>query len=142
MSAQNQDLFQRILDSIFYRNSMHKASRMTRNSKSLLQLLQNVLLKTRKLGVGGIFDELREKLVILGRLVKAYATGEYRDIEVKNLVIIIASLVYFLSPIDLIPDLIPVLGFTDDIAFLTFIFRSLGEEIGRFELWDQNNKSS
>jgi len=57
-------------------------------------------------------------------------------------VIIIASLVYFLSPIDLLPDIIPVLGFTDDVAFLTFIFRSLGDEIEKFEIWDLNNNKS
>ncbi|NBA84490.1 DUF1232 domain-containing protein [Emticicia sp. CRIBPO] len=121
---------------------MSKASRISRNSQSLLQLLKNVLNKTQKMGVGGIFDEIRERLVVLGKLIKAYATGEYRDIELKNVVIIIASLVYFLSPIDLLPDIIPVLGFTDDVAFLTFIFRSLGDEIEKFEIWDLNNNKS
>ncbi len=142
MSAQNTNILNKIFESVFYRNSMSKASRISRNSQSLLQLLKNVLNKTQKMGVGGIFDEIRERLVVLGKLIKAYATGEYRDIELKNVVIIIASLVYFLSPIDLLPDIIPVLGFTDDVAFLTFIFRSLGDEIEKFEIWDLNNNKS
>lgn len=142
MSAQNTNILNKIFESVFYRNSMSKASRISRNSQSLLQLLKNVLNKTQRMGVGGIFDEIRERLVVLGKLVKAYATGEYRDIELKNVVIIIASLVYFLSPIDLLPDIIPVLGFTDDVAFLTFIFRSLGDEIEKFEIWDLNNNKS
>lgn len=142
MSAQNSDILSRILDSVFFRNSLNKASRISRNSKSLLQLLQNVLAKTQRMGVGGIFDEIRERLVILGKLIKYYATGQYRDIEVKNLLIIIASLVYFLSPIDIVPDFIPLLGFTDDIALLTFVFRSLGDEIEKFEIWDLNNNKS
>jgi uncharacterized membrane protein YkvA (DUF1232 family) len=142
MSAQNTNILNKIFESVFYRNSMSKASRISRNSQSLLQLLKNVLNKTQRMGVGGIFDEIRERLVVLGKLIKAYATGEYRDIELKNVVIIIASLVYFLSPIDLLPDIIPVLGFTDDVAFLTFIFRSLGDEIEKFEIWDLNNNKS
>lgn len=32
---------------------------------------------------------------------------------------ILGSLGYFISPIDVIPDVIPVLGFTDDLAVLT-----------------------
>lgn len=142
MSAQNTNILNKIFESVFYRNSMNRASRISRNSQSLLQLLRNVLNKTQKMGVGGIFDEIRERLVILGKLIKSYATGEYRDIELKNVVIIIASMVYFLSPIDLLPDIIPVLGFTDDVAFLTFIFKSLGDEIEKFEIWDLNNNKS
>ena len=34
--------------------------------------------------------------------------------------IILGSLGYFLSPIDLIPDLSPVIGYTDDMAVLAF----------------------
>jgi uncharacterized membrane protein YkvA (DUF1232 family) len=34
--------------------------------------------------------------------------------------IILGSLAYFLSPIDSIPDLTPVIGFTDDLGVMSF----------------------
>ena len=34
--------------------------------------------------------------------------------------IIMASIAYFLSPFDTIPDLTPFLGFTDDLSVMTF----------------------
>ena len=37
-----------------------------------------------------------------------------------NIVVIVAALGYFILPTDLLADIIPVLGFTDDIAFLSF----------------------
>lgn len=140
MSSNNQtdDLISRVLNSIFYKSSLGKASRISKNSKSLLALLKNVLNKSKDLGVGGIFDSIRTKLVTIGSLVKAYASGEYRDVELKSLIIMIASLVYFLSPIDLLPDFLPFLGYADDIALLTFVLQNMRGEIEKFELWKMN----
>ncbi|UBM60409.1 DUF1232 domain-containing protein [Marinilongibacter aquaticus] len=132
------DILTRVLHSIFFRNSMGKAGRISRNSRSILSLLQRVFSKTKHMGVGGVFDTIRQKTLIIGQLLKAYAKGEYRDVEMKNLIIMVASLVYFLSPIDLIPDLLPVFGYADDIALLTYVLRSVSEEVEKFELWQMN----
>ena len=40
------------------------------------------------------------------------------DIDAKEKAVIIGALGYFILPIDLIPDAIPVAGFTDDLAAL------------------------
>jgi uncharacterized membrane protein YkvA (DUF1232 family) len=137
-STKQADLISRVLSSLFFKNSLGKASRISKNSKSLLALLKNTLSKSKQLGVGGVFDSLRIKIVTIGSLLKSYATGEYRDIELKNLIILIASLVYFLSPIDLMPDFLPFIGYADDIALLTFVFGSMSEELEKFELWEMN----
>lgn len=42
------------------------------------------------------------------------------DIKAKDKMLITAALGYFILPIDLIPDFIPVVGLTDDIAALIF----------------------
>lgn len=36
--------------------------------------------------------------------------------------LIVMGLGYLISPIDIIPDTIPILGFTDDIAVLKYIY--------------------
>ncbi|MFT4734884.1 MAG: uncharacterized membrane protein YkvA (DUF1232 family) [Algoriphagus sp.] len=132
------NLISKILDSFFFKNSLGKAGRISKNSQSLLALIKKVLNKSKDLGLGGAFDVIRDKVVTIGSLLKSYASGEYRDIEVKNLVLLIASLVYFLSPIDLIPDFLPFLGYADDIALLTYILNGMGDEIEKFELWEMN----
>jgi uncharacterized membrane protein YkvA (DUF1232 family) len=137
-SEQEQDLLERILGSVFFRKSVNKADRISRNSTGILNLLKNVLNKSKELGVGGVFDLIREKIVTIGSLLKSYASGEYRDVEVKSLVIMIAGLVYFLSPLDFIPDFLPLLGYADDIALLTFILKSVSDEIEKYELWKIN----
>lgn len=129
------DLLSKVISSTFYKSALGKAPRIAKNADSLLKLLRNALLKTQKMGVGGMFDEIREKVTILGSLIKAYATGEYRQIELPNLLKIIAGLIYFISPIDLIPDFLPYIGLTDDVALLLFIMKSIDGELIKFDNW-------
>ena len=53
------------------------------------------------------------------RLVSSYFKGEYENIPRKHLLIIISALTYLISPIDLIPDFIPVAGLIDDMAVIS-----------------------
>ena len=46
-----------------------------------------------------------------------------------NKALIIGSLGYFISPIDLIPDYIPILGLSDDVAFLMFTYYKINSII-------------
>lgn len=137
MSGNN--ILKSILESVFYTNSMKKATRISKNSSGILELLKKVFSKLKNQGPGSALNAVAGSLLNLGKLLKYYATGQYRDIEIKNLVIILAGFIYFLSPIDLVPDFLPILGFADDIALITFIYSSLKEELEKFELWLLNN---
>ena len=69
----------------------------------------------------------------LVRLVKSYAAGDYRGVSKKNVILVIAGLLYFVSPLDLIPDALPFVGFLDDITIIGFVLSSLGDELLKFE---------
>ena len=47
--------------------------------------------------------------------------------------LIIFGLGYFISPIDAIPDAIPVVGYLDDAVVVAWICNSLGEEIDEYK---------
>ncbi|KPY43421.1 Uncharacterized protein ALO48_02279 [Pseudomonas syringae pv. rhaphiolepidis] len=48
---------------------------------------------------------------------------------------IVAGLMYFLSPLDAIPDWIPGLGMFDDIAVLAWLTKHLSDELDAFRAW-------
>ena len=50
-------------------------------------------------------------------------------VATKNKLIIMGALGYFILPTDLIADFIPVLGFTDDAAFLSFAVMSVSDAV-------------
>ena len=45
-------------------------------------------------------------------------TGKYKKVPVGTIAAIVGTLLYVLSPVDLIPDFIPVIGYLDDAAVL------------------------
>lgn len=129
-----------ILQSIFYKSSFLKASRLAKNSKGIILLLGTVFTKMQSEGGGSPFQKIKAKLKSLGLLVRHFANGSYRGIETKNIIIILAGMIYFISPIDLIPDVLPIVGFADDVALISFIYNSLSDELEKFELWLVNQK--
>jgi uncharacterized membrane protein YkvA (DUF1232 family) len=132
------DLIDKVLASAFYSKSVNKASRLSQNSAGVFQLLKIVLEKVKKEGGNGLINKALAKVLLMVNLVKSYTAGQYKDIETKNIVFIIAGLIYLVMPIDFIPDFLPVLGFADDVALLIFIFNALNAEIERYELWQAN----
>ena len=57
---------------------------------------------------------LGKEFKILRSLLRTYFKKEYQDAPVRTLVVIISALLYFLSPIDDLPDFIPLYGYSDD----------------------------
>lgn len=45
-------------------------------------------------------------------------TGKYKKVSFGTIAAIVGTLLYVLSPVDLIPDFIPVIGYLDDAAVL------------------------
>lgn len=52
-----------------------------------------------------------------------------KTIPLRNKLIITAALGYFILPTDLIADFIPILGFSDDAAFLSYAISSVSSAI-------------
>jgi uncharacterized membrane protein YkvA (DUF1232 family) len=83
--------------------------------------------------------EAWETLGTLVRLLRAWARGRYTVVPWRTLVFALAGLVYFLDPLDLIPDPIPVIGYLDDATVLAFVLRAIRKDVERFLAWERAN---
>ncbi|WP_421872382.1 YkvA family protein [Marinoscillum sp.] len=79
------------------------------------------------------------QLQVIVRMVRAHINGSYRAFSATTLLTLVFGLVYFITPVDLIPDFIPALGLTDDISLVYFIFKSMADDIARFRVWEEAN---
>ena len=81
-----------------------------------------------------LFDKLRfagKKIgskVVFYVIIMAMLIGDTK-IPLKVRLVFVAALGYLILPTDLVADLLPAIGFTDDIAFLTFAISSAREYI-------------
>ena len=84
----------------------------------------------------GPLKEVWGSLMAMLRMMKAYFKGDYREIPWETMALIVVAVVYFVSPIDLIPDFIPIAGYIDDAFVISLVVASAQSEMDDFEEWE------
>ena len=64
-----------------------------------------------------------------------------QDMPMLAKILAMITIIYALSPIDLIPDIIPVLGYLDDIIILTFLIALTIKLIPK-NIWERNHNAA
>jgi len=90
--------------------------------------------------VKGPLAKFAQNIKLLFSVVKDYAQGNYKEIPWTSIAAIIGALLYIFSPIDLIPDFIPVVGLMDDAAVLGLCLSSIGNDLKKYEKWKQKSR--
>ena len=119
-----------------------QAAVYVRDPERLKDLIARAAAKANTGAGHGVLDEIRESLLTLFRLLRAYARGDYRNVPGKSLVLIIAAILYFLMPVDLIPDVIIGVGFVDDVAILTWVVKTVSGVLADFRSWESARAAS
>lgn len=83
-------------------------------------------------------------------LIRSYVSGEYDDISLAEIILILASLIYYISPFQIVPNKFPILdkipiinkmiadGHLDDIAVNKVIVGLFGKDIEKYMNWLKN----
>jgi uncharacterized membrane protein YkvA (DUF1232 family) len=88
-------------------------------------------------GSGGPVSRLRA----LPRLVSALRRDAYPGAPRWQPLLWLVAVVYLVSPIDLIPELLPVIGVADDVGVLIWLLTSVFGESGRYITWERTRPS-
>ncbi|PSR52952.1 DUF1232 domain-containing protein [Adhaeribacter arboris] len=86
------------------------------------------------------FAQIKEVFFTFFRLVRAYANGSYRQIPTRALVLGLATLLYLVMPIDIIPDFLPLIGYSDDLSVIAWFVTTFQSELTRFRSWETRNQ--
>lgn len=74
--------------------------------------------------------------------VRDWMSGEYRDISKSTIILVVAALLYLVSPFDIVSDFIPVTGLLDDITIIGFVFKKVAGDLESYKLWKTEHFSS
>ncbi len=88
--------------------------------------------------------KIGEKLAyipIFIQMMKSYFTKEYTDLPLGTVIAIISTLIYLVSPVDLIPDFIPGLGYIDDAAVVMACLKLVESDVKEFIQWRDTNSN-
>ena len=114
-----------------FKKAIRHAKELIKQSEKLNQLLNDASSKAQMYKQK--IDEVWEEILELIELVKAYAKGEYRNIPWKAIIYALAAIIYFVNPLDMIPDFIFGIGFLDDATVIAFVANAIREELKRFK---------
>ena len=89
----------------------------------------------------GRLGEAFEDVMALTRLVRAWASGRYRQVSTSTLLAAIGALVYFLMPFDALPDFIFAFGLLDDIALIGKVVQMCRRDLQAFRVWEQGDRA-
>ena len=114
-----------------------KAEGYLRDPKKAKKLLEDAVKKAKGFEKNrGPLEEVWVYLTALFRLLRAYIHGEYRDISWFSIVLVTVGIIYFVSPIDLIPDALLGIGFIDDAGVILFVVAQIKADLDNFLAWE------
>lgn len=110
----------------------NKAEKLLGNEKKLDKFLSKMEKKLARIPKVG--KKLADIPVAVS-LIRAYAKKEYKSIPAGSIIAIISTLIYFFSPADFLPDLIPFAGYLDDTALFGYMLKLINDDLDKFKFW-------
>lgn len=87
--------------------------------------------------IGSVFSDLP----YLCYMVSDYVHGVYKEIPLATIITATAGIIYIVSPIDLIPDVVPLIGQIDDAAVLGLVWTAIHQDIESYKNFFHNERS-
>jgi uncharacterized membrane protein YkvA (DUF1232 family) len=115
-----------------------RAREYVNNKQQAAQLIKEAIEKANR--NKGALKKLLDQLKALFRLTSAWVKGEYTDVSLKTIVWVIAAIIYFVNPFDVITDFLPGVGYVDDAAIIFFVINSVRHDLDKFLKWERSRK--
>ena len=117
-----------------WKRALRAAETIVDDAKRLAEVLEEGVKKmnAHSKALAGVFADLQ----LIVRMVRAWLKGEYRELSHKSLIVLVGALLYFLMPLDAIPDFIPGVGYLDDAGVIAMALGTVKTEIDKFRAWE------
>ncbi|MXX76093.1 MAG: DUF1232 domain-containing protein [Holophagales bacterium] len=113
-------------------HARNRAAEIVRSPDKLREMVAEAREKADSAsGAASPLSGVIEDLKMMFELLRAVARGDYR-LRKETLILIAGAVLYFVIPIDVIPDFIPVAGFIDDAAVIAWVVKTCKTEIDLF----------
>lgn len=124
-------------------NKKQLLNKLASDAKSITQIDLNTITQKAErileMFRSGPLQELFAYGKLMLSLINDYRSGRYNQVSWTSISISAAALLYVLSPLDFLPDVIPIIGQVDDVMIVTFALRFIKEELDRYEAWQKQD---
>ena len=114
-----------------------KAEKILEDEDKLESFLERLEYKLKKVPVGG---DILSMVPVMISMLRSYFKKEYNDIPIGTLLALISALLYWLAPADIIPDVLPVVGYVDDATVIAACIKLINDDVKDYKAWKEKNK--
>lgn len=118
------------------KNNYAEAEEILKDPDKIERFLQRLEKKLKVVPLAG--NKLSE-LPIMASLFRSFVKKEYQEVPIGTIIAILSALIYFVSPIDIVPDSIPVLGYFDDAAVVEACWDLVESDVEEYLKWRKEN---
>ena len=112
-----------------------KADAYLKDKNKLGDLISASFKKLDLLEKTSALEKLWQSLLLLFGLIKDWASGSYKNVSKSSLLLIVIALIYLVNPLDLIPDITPIIGYTDDAAVIAMVIKKINNDLEKYKHW-------
>lgn len=112
-----------------------EAEDLVKDPDKLEKMLQKL---EKKLEVVPVAGTALSNVPLMISLVRSYIKKEYTEIPLASVISIVMALAYVLSPVDIIPDMLPG-GYTDDAVIILGCLALIKTDLEDYRLWRSEN---
>ncbi len=92
--------------------------------------------ETKAKFLGGQFESFQ----LTWSLLQDYWAGKYTSIPWKLIASTGFAVAYLVSPLDIIPDFLPIIGFVDDASVFALVVSSFQSELNAYKKWKKKQE--
>ena len=108
---------------------MEKARNYVANPQKLKLLLFQLGVYLSKDGLSNV----KTNLLLMYHYLQDIVTGRYKEYNSSKLLLVVAILIYVVSPFDLVPDMLPA-GLLDDSSLIVWALKEVTDELSNYKL--------
>lgn len=113
-------------------NGYSKAEKLLKDEEKTEEFLQKL---ERKLKTIPKVGENLATVPVFISMVRSYLKKEYTAVPLGTMIAIVSALIYVFTPLDLIADAIPIVGYLDDIALVEACLKLVKTDVDEYEKW-------
>lgn len=118
-------------------NIVYKSQSILYDKNKLNKLIDDFIDKAKQ---NKLLGPIAADITLFGAMVSDVMTGAYKKVPIYSLVMIVGIIVYFVSPVNLAFEAIPVIGQVDDVILVNMIYNEIHKDVMEYQKW-RNEKT-
>lgn len=117
-----------------------KAKKLIDNPEKVSAVLEKAISLCDDLGQVRFIGKYFKDISLICNMINDYICRRYTKVPMATVITLLAAVLYFISPIDIIPDFLPLIGHLDDMLVFAFVQDAAKIDLKKYEKWKKQTE--